>query len=356
MVDGTEQDQKTEEPTSKRLEETREQGNLAVSREMSSWFSIVGILIVITWLGPAYGEQMKTALLPFIEKPHQISLQDGGFQNALMGVVSATALTTVMTFGIMFFMGIIGTMVQTDFYVGTGKLKFHLEKLMPQQGLKQLFSMNSVSELVKSFVKLVVLGYVAYRVLSPVFSKLDALVEMDLMAGIEYLHDNAVHLLLIMLLVISVIAVADILFVRYQYFKGLRMTKQEVKDEYKQMEGDPMVKGRLRQIRLEKSRRRMMAKVPEASVVVTNPTHFAVALKYEGGFMAAPIVVAKGVDQVAARIRKVAEENDVPMVSNPPLARALFDTAELDEPIEPEHYRAVAEVISYVYKLKNKKK
>jgi flagellar biosynthetic protein FlhB len=159
-----------------------------------------------------------------------------------------------------------------------------------------------------------------------------------------------------LMLIITVIAIADIIYVRWSYFKSLRMTKQEVKDEHKQMEGDPMVRGRLRSIRLEKARRRMMAKVPNASVIVTNPTHYAIALEYDGSKMAAPVVTAKGVDNVAMRIRSVAEEHDIPIVSNPPLARTLYDTVELDDPIEPEQYRAVAEVISYVFKLKNKVK
>lgn len=181
------------------------------------------------------------------------------------------------------------------------------------------------------------------------------LISLGLTSAFQYLEDNAAHLITVLLVLITVIAVADILFTRYQYFKGLRMTKQEVKDEYKQTEGDPAIKGRLRNIRLEKARRRMMANVPTASVVITNPTHYAIALKYDGFKMAAPVLVAKGADRVALRIREVAEENEVPMISNPPLARALYDTVDLDQPITPEHYRAVAEVISYVYKLKNKR-
>jgi len=163
-------------------------------------------------------------------------------------------------------------------------------------------------------------------------------------------------MLIYFLLVLVVMGTADLLYVRYQYFKNLRMTKQEVKDEFKQMEGDPMIRGRLRRIRMEKARRRMMANVPNANVVVVNPTHYAVALEYNREKMAAPVVTAKGIDNVALRIREMAEEHEVPIVSNPTLSRALYDTTDLDEPIDPEHYRAVAEVISYVYKLKPKSK
>jgi len=353
MAEDTEQDQKTEAPTSKRRGEARDEGNLPISREMSSLFLFIGILVVLAWFGPALGRDLVSALRVLIEKPEQISLQGGGVQNVLMGVVASVALMAILVYGLLLVMAVLGTMIQTDFYVGTGKMKIDFNRLLPMNGIKQLFSMNAISELVKSFFKMVVLGYVAYRVLRPVFDEMPALGEIGLVQGMVFFHDNLIHLIIRLLIVIAIIAIADILFVRYQYTKGLRMTKQEVRDEYKQLEGDPMVKGRLRQIRLEKARRRMMSKVPSASVVITNPTHFAVALEYDGAKMAAPVVVAKGADHIAARIRALAEEHAIPMVSNPPLARALYDTAELDEPIQPEHYRAVAEVISYVYKLKN---
>ncbi|MGE4352273.1 MAG: flagellar biosynthesis protein FlhB [Bdellovibrionales bacterium] len=352
MVDGADEDSKTEEPTSKRLEESRDEGNVPLSREMSAWFLFIGLLIVMQWFGPLLGTHLRGSLQVFLEKPEQISVQGGGLQNVLMGVVSAVAFQGLLVFGTLMALAILGTMIQTGFYIGTGKLQPKLENLLPSKGLKKLFSMNSVSELVKSFFKFVVLGYVCYVVLKPVFWQLPKIAGHRLYDTIELLHKEAVHLLIVLLLVITVIAVADLLYVRYQYFKGLRMTKQEVKDEHKQMEGDPMVKGRIRAMRIERSRRRMMAKVPKASVVITNPTHYAVALEYDGTKMMAPVLTAKGVDRLAQRIREVAEENEVPIVSNPPLARALHDNVDLDEPIQPEHYRAVAEVISYVYKMK----
>lgn len=354
MVEGADQDSKTEEPTGKRLDEARKEGNVPMSREMSAWFLFLGMIIVMQWFGPALGTRMRESMRVFIEKPEQISIEGGGLQNALMGIVSSVAFTGVGVFGVLLVLAVLGTMLQTGFYVGAGRLKMKIENLAPSKGLKKLFSMNSVSELVKSFFKLVVLGYVCYIILKPVYFQLPQLSNLGLMSGIAFLHEEAVHLVLILLLVITVIAVADLLYVRYQYFKGLRMTKQEVKDEHKQMEGDPMIKGRIRSLRIEKARRRMMAKVPNASVIITNPTHYAVALQYDGEKMAAPVLVAKGVDRLALRIREVGEENEVPVVSNPPLARALHDNVDLDEPIQPEHYRAVAEVISFVYKMKKK--
>jgi flagellar biosynthetic protein FlhB len=158
-----------------------------------------------------------------------------------------------------------------------------------------------------------------------------------------------------LLLTFTIIAAVDLFYQRFQYFKNLRMTKAEVKDEFRQQEGDPLIKSRLRQIRLEKARKRMMAQVPKADVVITNPTHYAVAMRYDSARHAAPVVIAKGIDKVAERIRAVAEEHKISIVSNPPLSRALYETVEIDEAIPTQHYRAVAEVISYVYKLKKRK-
>ena len=194
-----------------------------------------------------------------------------------------------------------------------------------------------------------------FLTLLPIVRSLPAFNGHDMMDIIALIHSEAVHLIIIILLGFFLIAAIDLLYQRHTYIKGLRMTKAEVKDEFKQQEGDPMIKSRLRQIRIEKARKRMMAQVPKADVVVTNPTHYAIAMQYDNKRMAAPIVLAKGVDQVAVRIREVAEEHRIPLVSNPPLARTLYDTVELDEEIPSQLYRAVAEVISFVYKLKKRK-
>ena len=351
----TEQDQKTEEATGKRISEARDEGQLAVSREMSAWFSFVAVLMVVAWFGPEMGKEAVTALRTLLEKPEQIFLADGGIQDVLMGILFHVVFSLLLVYGSLFIAGIIGTMIQTNFYVNPARIKFDFKKITSLSGLKRLFTMDPFVELGKSLMKLLVLGYIAYRVFKPVYEEVSQAIVHPFPDTLSYLHDKAIHLVVLMLLVITVVAVADLLYVRYKYFKGLKMTKQEVKDEHKQMDGDPVVKARLRRIRLERSRKRMMANVPNASVVITNPTHYAVALQYEAKEMLAPVLIAKGPDLIAMRIREVAEEHDIPLVSNPPLARALYDTVDLDQPITPEHYRAVAEIISYVYKLKGKK-
>jgi flagellar biosynthesis protein FlhB len=351
----SDQEQKTEQPTGKRLNEAREKGQLPVSREVATWFLFISILIVIAWLAPPMGRRLTMSLRVFLEMPHDISLEGKGIQRALGNVLMQVGLATMVSFALLAVSVVIGTMLQTGFYFNTTRLEMDIKKLFPIQGFKRLFSMASLVELLKSFVKLVVIGAVVFTVLWPLIGNLPYFVGRDIIQSMEFLHKEVIHLIIIMMLVVTVIAVADLLYQRFSYFKGLRMTKQEVKDEHKQMEGDPMIKRRLMSIRLERARKRMMAHVPNADVVVTNPTHYAVALQYDNSKMAAPTVVAKGINLIAERIRDVAEKNAVPLVSNPPLARALYDTVEVDEVISAQHYRAVAEVISYVYKLKRKK-
>ncbi|MDY0241448.1 MAG: flagellar type III secretion system protein FlhB, partial [Rhodospirillaceae bacterium] len=207
----------------------------------------------------------------------------------------------------------------------------------------------------KNLAKLGIVGTLAYLLLVPKAKTLDLLVTMELRPTLDYLHSILLTLLLFVVALVATIGLIDWIFQRYQYLKKMRMTKQEIKDEYKQNEGDPMIRSRLRAIRMARTRQRMMAAVPEADVVVTNPTHYACALKYDPEKMNAPVLVAKGQDLIAARIRDVARDHDVPIVENPPLARALHASVEIDDEIHPDHYKAVAEVISYVMRLKEKK-
>ncbi len=356
MTDAPETDQKTEYPTGKRLLEAREKGQLPISREVATWTLFVAILIIVMWLGPIMASQLLTSLRGFIEGSHQISLEGNGLQVALGQVMTKVALASLLVFALLGFSVVIGIMAQTGFYFNLSVLQMSFGALMPTRGLKQIFSMMALVELGKSFIKLVIVGAVVMSMFKGLMDVLPFYAGVDLFHVTVFMHTEVIRLIIKILLIVTVIAVLDLIYQRRHYIQNLRMTKVEVKDEYKQMEGDPVVKGRLRQMRLQKARKRMMAQVPKADVVVTNPTHYAVALQYDGGKMAAPIVLAKGVNLIADRIREIADENKVPLVSNPPLARALYDTVDIDQPITPSHYRAVAEVISYVYKLKQKKR
>jgi flagellar biosynthetic protein FlhB len=229
-----------------------------------------------------------------------------------------------------------------------------LEKISPLAGLKRIFSLRSFADFVKGLLKIAVVGGIVYVVITPSVGDLHKLVGMEIVQLLRVIVSLLNRLLFTVFAAMVVIAALDLFYQRYEHVKGLRMSRQEIKDEMRESEGDPMVKGRLRQLRMERARKRMMAEVPKADVVVTNPTHYAVALRYDPE-MSSPKVVAKGVDKVAQKIREIAKENDVPVVENPPLARGLYAAVEVDQEITPEFYKAVAEVIGYIYRMKRKK-
>ena len=349
------QDQKTEQATGKRLSEAREQGKVPISRETVSWVTFLAILVGIAWFMPAMFQNMIGVLRPFLERPDAVVMNESGLQTVVLDALVHTALAVGGFFLLLAAAGILGVMSQTGLFAATELLKPDISRLSFTGGIKNLFSLNSVMELIKSLGKMLILGSMAFMVLLPVIHQLPTFTGLPLMVLLEYLHHQAIHLITMILVAFTIIAAGDLFYQRFNYAKSLRMTKTEVKDEFKQQEGDPAIKGRLRQLRLEKARKRMMAQVPKADVIITNPTHYAVALKYDTLKMGAPVVVAKGVDLIAGRIRDVAEENKIPLVSNPPLARALYDTVDLDREIPSQHYKAVAEVISYIYKLKGKR-
>jgi flagellar biosynthetic protein FlhB len=348
------QDQKTEAPTGKRLQEARDKGQIAVSRELSAWILFLGVLIVIGWLATPMASKLVGIMRFFIEMPHAVRLDDRGLQTVVFTAITQVALATGLIFAVLAFAAFIGTVIQTGLFFSFELLTPDVGRLSPMNGFKRLFSMTAMVEFGKSMGKMVVLGAVAFFTIAPIAFDISSFSQRPLMEALVFLYHQAVHLIALMLVTFTIIAAGDLFYQRYQFIKNLRMTKAEVKDEYKQQEGDPLIKSRLRQIRLEKARKRMMAQVPKADVVVTNPTHYAVALQYDNKKMAAPTVLAKGVDRVAERIREVALEHKIPLVSNPPLARVLYDTVDIDQQIPTQHYRAVAEVISYVYKLKKR--
>ena len=228
------------------------------------------------------------------------------------------------------------------------------EKFNPVKGFKRIFSARQMMEFVKGILKLSIVTAVGILTVLPALPALDIVPSFSVPDFLAGLYDLVMNMMIAVVAVLAVIAILDMLFQRQQHHKQMRMTKQEVKEEFKQSEGDPMIRQRLRQIRQDRARTRMMQAVPEADVVITNPTHYAVALKYRSEDMEAPRLVAKGADLIAQKIRELAEEHDIAIVENPPLARALFASVDLDAEVPPEHYQAVAEVISYVWSLEGR--
>jgi flagellar biosynthetic protein FlhB len=355
MADDRDSGQATEEPTQRRLDEAQAQGDIVKSQEVSTFIVLGGGTLAIAIFGQWAAESFVRTFTVFIEQPDQLLVDPG----AIMGLMRGTLIHMAMIFG-----PPIGFLVATALaaHLLQNRPSFSIERLMPDfgkisplAGLKRLFGLDGVTNLLKGLVKIVIVGSVVWMTLWPMRGQLSLVLD----ESPAEMTGDMVHLLLRVLIavlsVLALVAVLDYMLQRYRFYQRNRMTKQELKEEFRQNDGDPLIKARIRKIRMEKARKRMMAAVPNATVVITNPTHYAVALQYEQGKMDAPLCVAKGTDALALRIRAVAEEHKVPVIENPPLARALYATVEIDETIPEEHYKAVAQVIGFVLKLTGKR-
>ncbi len=343
---------KTEEPSERKISKAKEEGDIAISQEAKSFIMFLAMLIVIWLLLPYLGRWYLNLSYKFIEMPESIPMDLPHIRLMFFSVSLGLLKILALPFLIFMIFGITANIAQTGFVYAPKKLLPDWNKLNIFAALPKFINMKKVVESLKGIIKITVVTYIAYLVIKPDLSKFELLPTMDTMGILQFIHDLVVLLLFSVAIAVLVIAIADYAYQKYTHLKKLRMTKQEVKDEYKQVEGDPLVKSRIRQVRMERARRRMMDNVPKADVVIVNPTHYAIALEYKMDTMEAPVVLAKGVDNIALRIKAIAEEHDIPIVENPPLARALFASAELDQTIPPEHYKAVAEVIGYVMQLK----
>jgi len=354
MADDTDSSQKTEEPTPKKLEDVRRRGQVPSSREINHWFMLLAASIIVVALAPGMSGDIARSLLKFVERPDVLPADPAGLAHLLNGMIGELAVALLPAVAVLLIAALAAGFLQTGFLIAGDRIQPKLEKISLTKGVKRLFSLKAIAEFVKGLIKIAIVGAVATVVLLPEFDGLSQIATLEAAALMALLQSLSARLIIAILAVMTVVAGLDFLYQRFEHLKGMRMSRQEIKDELKQTEGDPQVKARLRQIRIERARKRMMAAVPEADVVITNPTHYAVALVYKPTAMAAPRLVAKGVDHMAQRIRDVAEEHDVPVVENPPLARALYAGVDIDAEIPPQHYRAVAEIIGYVFQLKGR--
>lgn len=357
MSDNDQDDsQKTEDPTPKKLEEARKKGQVPLSREINNWVMLAMGTLVVLAVGPTMMKNLGNHLRSYIADAHLMPGVPGGFgvfiADSFMDILGIMMLPLVLLVAAAF----LGPFLQVGPLFAPDIIKPDISKISPLKGFERLFSMRSIAEFVKGILKIAIISVVGLFLLYPFFGKIDHMVGLSIASMLGELDGLVFRLMIGILFVMFIVAVIDLMYQRYEHMKKMRMTKQELKDEYKQSEGDPHVKAKLRQLRQEKARARMMQSVPSADVVITNPTHYAIALKYDPEENIAPIVVAKGVDYIAAKIREIAAENDVVMVENKPLARALYDNVDIDDPVPAEHYKAVAEVISYVFRLKGKLK
>jgi flagellar biosynthetic protein FlhB len=351
VAEKSEDNEKSEDPTQKRLDEALQRGDVAKSQEVSTWFVLAGATLMLLTFGGGMAQSLKVMLGGLIANAHRIPA-DGPALVRLSGrigveVLAAAAIPVLLV--ALFAVG--GNLIQHRLVWSGESLKPKLSKISPAAGFKRLFSKTALANFVKGIAKLVLLGSVMTMLLWPERQRLETLVTLDVAAILPLVSVFALKLLGFVVVIMAFVAAADYFFQYRQWYERQKMSLQEIKEEFKQSEGDPAIKARIRRLRETRMRKRMMAAVPEASVVIMNPTHYAVALKYDRGDNA-PVCVAKGLDNIALKIKEVAIAHGVPVVENPPLARALHATVEIDQEIPAEHYRAVAEVIGYVMRLR----
>src|SRR5215471_4755964 len=351
MADENDASDKTEDPTQKRLDEALDRGDVAKSQEINTWFVIAGGTLVMSTFSSSIGGGMLAPLRNLLANAWMIRTDGPG----LLALASSLEYAVVAAIGVPLLMlalaAIAGNMVQHRLVWSGESLKPKLSKISPGAGFKRIFGKQAAVNFAKGIFKLTALGAVMAAILWPERHRLEALVRFDPAALLGVTSSLSLHLMGAVVAMLAIVAVGDYLFQYRTWYERQKMSQQEIKEEFKQSEGDPHVKGRMRQLRQARMKKRMMAAVPKASVIITNPTHYSVALQYERG-MSAPVCVAKGVDNLAFKIREVARDHNIPIVENVPLARALYATVEIDEEIPVEHYHAVAEVIGYVMGLR----
>lgn len=349
--------EKTEDATSKKLKDVRNEGNVAKSAEISTAATLLVFFVCIKFAIGFVGEHLLDSFDTFytlIPRYVNDNIEVAEFRYLLSESLLSITLIIAPFLLLGFIIAILGNTLQFKFQITTKPLQPKFDKLNPLSGFKRMFSMNTLIELLKSIIKIVAISYISYTVLVEHMEELFLLYDMSVNQGLLLMYDIITELLLKIVILFCVVGAADFLYQKWKFKEDNKMTKQEVKDEFKNQEGDPKVKGQQRRRMQQASQRRMMAAIPQADVVITNPTHFAVALAYESGRGQAPIVVAKGADFLAGRIKEIARENNVEIVENKPLARMLYYNVELDAEIPPELYQAVAEVLAYVYQIRNK--
>lgn len=352
--------EKTEMPTAKKLQDIRKEGQVAKSQEFGIASTLLVIFLVLKFASGYFAQKFIENFRLVYSKFGDYVLQNSGvisitnYSNLLRNMLLRILIISGPFWAIVVIVAIVVDVAQVRWVPTAKPLQPKLSKLSPVSGFKRLFSAKKIFELLKSIVKLMIVAYLVYNAVKNKLGIVFTIYDYSLAAAVAIVGDLIIDIGLRIAAFYLVLAFVDYFYQRYKFIEDNKMTKQEIKDEYKNAEGDPLIKSKQKARMREASRRRMMASVPEADVVITNPTHFAVALKYDNKVSAAPVVTAKGEDFIAERIKSVARENGVDIVENKPLARMLYYNVDIDQMIPPELYQAVAEVLAYVYSLHNK--
>lgn len=350
MAEGGE---KSEEPTPHRLREAREKGQVAKSREITTAFLLLLSYFLFRYMGEFMWKnlvEMAMAILQLVPEAREFSLPFAGY--LLLIGLRGMAFVLLPIFGVVFLTALLAEALQTGFAFSVDPLTPRIERISPLEGFKRMFSLQGLVELVKSLLKIMIVFYIAWYAARDDLPYIIVLIEAHPWQAIVLGGSIAYKIAIRVGIFYIIVAILDYLYRRWEYMRNLKMTRQEVKEEYKRLEGDPLVKQRMRDLQRQAAYQRMMSAVPQADVVVTNPTHLAVALKYEQAKMKAPLVLAKGERKIAEEIRRIAEAHEIPVVQNEPLARSIYRTTRINQEIPSELYQAAAEVLAYVYKIK----
>ncbi|MBU5591065.1 fused FliR family export protein/FlhB family type III secretion system protein [Clostridium sp. MSJ-4] len=348
-------EEKTEEATPRKKRDARKKGQIAKSKEVGLAMTLLASTLIIATLSSFSSRLLKEDMVYFLGQNLNLSINEANLRNLMITSLLRFAMSYLPIVLPIMVMGILANYIQSGFLFTTETLKPKLSKLNPINGFKRIFSTRTLVELFKDVILITVVGYVGYKFLRDNYSTILTVGNLYIGSVGPFFKQLVLDIFKKITLIMVILAISDYVYQRYMHKKDLKMTKQEVKEEYKQDEGDPQIKGKIKQKQREMATRRMMQAVPDATVVVTNPTHIAVALKYENGKSEAPIVVAKGSEYVALKIKEVAKENDVPIIENKPLARLIYEEVDIDSEIPDNMYQAVAEILVMVFKLNKKR-
>ena len=344
---------KTEDPTSKRKSDAKKKGQVGRSREMGAAFVLIAGFAVMKVLGFSVYKEISDFSRYIFSHPMQ-DINEESIMQMFIAIVTVLAKTALPIMGVIMIVGLAVSIAQVGIIFSTEPISFKPDRLNPITGFGRIFSKKALVELLKSVMKIIVIGFFIVRFLKDEIMQMPKLIYLDLLTALTHIGEIILDLAFQVCIVILIIAILDLGYQKWQTFQDMKMSKQEVKDEFKQMEGDPQIKNKRRQKQRQMAMSRMMKEVPQADVVITNPTHFAVALKYSAG-MQAPMVIAKGQDFVAQKIKDIARESGVTIVENRSLARTLYASVDIGGFVPQELYKSVAEVLAYVYKLKNRR-
>ncbi|MFK8040278.1 MAG: flagellar biosynthesis protein FlhB [Rickettsiaceae bacterium] len=355
-MEDQDKDSKTEEPTEKKIRDSIEKGQVANSREVNSFFMILALTLLILFIMPYTLRSTINSLGIFIANCGDIMIDKATtgllFQNLLYKVLIYISPLFISVMIIALFSSYLQ---QGEFIFSSEPLKPDISKLSLIKGFKKLFSKKSLVEFIKSFLKILTVGICISIIIYNNIQEINQYPDYSVDALLFQMYSMTLKIMMCVCVILSIMAFFDFIYQKYEHIQSLKMTKQEVKDEYKQTEGDPEIKHKIKALRREQIKRNIATNVPKSTVVITNPEHYAVALKYEKGD-SVPVVVTKGLDLIAQSIKQLARDHDIPIVEDPPLAQMLYKTVEIDEMIKPEHYEAVAKIIGYVMSKKNNSK